>query len=484
MARKVLGIDIRKDSIIAVLVKSAGRENSIEACVEIPVPAETDETANGMDAAFESLAQTIDIDDCDCIASFPSAWFSYRNIQVPFSNPKKIRMVLPFELEPTLPFQSDELVFDFQTIETPEAGDSKNLLAVAIEKSKLDPFLDTLKIHKIDPECTTISGLPAALCLARRADSGEDMLFVDSNGRACTLFATVGGQIQLIRSFPLPPSAANRSGMLVTQIQHTLAAFEEMELPEFNPTDIFISGKSSQSGDPLKELADALNTAVQPADLTTRLSVTVDSETADTWDPARMENALALAMLEISDLKAFNFHSGQFAIQKFLTKNKTQVVRTAILAAAVLALFVLTATFEFYTLYKKTSTLDRRRAEIYQSTFPGAKIVQDPYPEMNARIQDARKKSVFHKQTGPHIRRIDILNSISQRIPKEIEVDITRLVISPQNVLIAGNTSAFDSVEDIRGRLEQIDFFKKVSTSSSNMDRSGKEVRFVLKVEL
>ena len=355
---------------------------------------------------------------------------------------------------------------------------------MAIEKSELDPFLDALRIHKIDLECTTISGLPAALCLARRADPGEDMLFIDLNGRSCTLFATVEGQIQLIRSFPLPRSTGNRSAMLVTQIQRTLAAFEEMELPEFNPTDIFISGKSSESDDSLEEMAGVLNTAVQPADLTTRLSVTVDSETADTWNPARMENALALAMLEINDLRPFNFHSGQFAIQKFLTKNKTQVLRTAILAAAVVALFVLTATFEFYTLYKKTSHLDRRRAEIYQSTFPGAKIIQDPYPEMNARIQDVKKKSVFHKQTGPHIRRIDILNSISQRVPKEIEVDITRLVISPENVLIAGNTSAFDSVEDIRGRLEQIDFFKKVSTSSSNMDRSGKEVRFVLKVEL
>jgi general secretion pathway protein L len=231
-------------------------------------------------------------------------------------------------------------------------------------------------------------------------------------------------------------------------------------------------------------MAGALNTAVQPADLTTRLSVTVDDKAAAAWNPARMENALALAMLEINDLRALNFHSGRFAIQKFLTKNKPQVVRTAVLAAAVLALFAFTAAFEFYTLYKKTSHLDRQRAEIYLSTFPGAKIIQDPYPEMNARIQDARKNSVFHEQTGPHIRRIDILNSISQRIPKEIEVDITRLVITPQNVLIAGNTGAFDSVEDIRGRLEQIDFFKKVSTSSSNMDRSGKEVRFVLKAEL
>ena len=484
MARKVLGIDIRKHCIIAVLVKSSGRENSIEACVEIPVPAETDETENGIDAAFESLAQTIDIEDCDCVASFPSAWFSYRNIQVPFGNPKKIRMVLPFELEPTLPYQSDELIFDFETIDTLESGDNTNLLAVAIEKSELDPYLDTLKTHKIDPEFVSISGLPAALCLARQADPGEDMLFIESDERSCTLFATVGGQIQLIRSFPLPSSAGSRSVMLVSQIHRTLAAFEEIELPEFSPADIFISSKSTESDSQLEEMAAALNTTIQPADLTSRLSVTVDGETAETWNPARMENALALALLEINDFKTLNFHSGQFAIQKFLTKNKTQVVRTAVLAAAVLALLLFTAAFEFYTLYKKTSNLDRQRAEIYLSTFPGAKVIQDPYLEMNARIQDARKKSVFHKESGPHLRRIDILNNISRRIPKEIEVDITRLVISPQNVLIAGNTSAFDAVEDIRGRLEQIDFFKKVSTSSSNMDRSGKEVRFVLKAEL
>ncbi len=484
MARQVLGIDIRKHSIIAVMVKSGGRENSIEACAEIPVPADSDETEDGIDAAFGTLAQTMDIDDCDCVVSFPSAWFSYRNIQVPFSNSKKIRMVLPFELEPTLPYQINELVFDFQTIDSQESGENTNLLAAAIEKSELDPFLEVLKTRKIDPECATISGLPAALCMASQADPGEDLLFIDSGERSCTLFATVGGQIQLIRAFPLPPSAGNRSRMLGTQIQRTLAAFEEMELPEFNPMDIFISGEGSEGSDQLEEMAGALNTNIQPADLTTRMSVAVDSITADSWNPVRMENALALAMLEINDLRTLNFHSGQFAIQKFITKNRTQVIRTAILAAAVLALLVFTATFEFYTLHKKTSHLDRQLAEIYQSTFPGAKIIQDPYQEMNARIQDARKKSAFHRQTGPHVRRIDILNNISQRISKEIEVDITRLVISPRNVLIAGNTTAFDFVEDIRGRLEQIDFFKKVSTSSSNVDRSGKEVRFVLKADL
>jgi hypothetical protein len=39
-------------------------------------------------------------------------------------------------------------------------------------------------------------------------------------------------------------------------------------------------------------------------------------------------------------------------------------------------------------------------------------------------------------------------------------------------------------VDDIKSRLEQIQHFEKVTISSANMDRSGNEVRFMLKVEL
>jgi Tfp pilus assembly protein PilN len=88
----------------------------------------------------------------------------------------------------------------------------------------------------------------------------------------------------------------------------------------------------------------------------------------------------------------------------------------------------------------------------------------------------------FQAEAGPHIRSIDILNSISEKIPDNIKVDLTRLVIQPENVLISGTTDTFNSVEDIRSRLEQIQYFKKVTTSSANTDRSGNEVRFMLKM--
>ncbi len=103
---------------------------------------------------------------------------------------------------------------------------------------------------------------------------------------------------------------------------------------------------------------------------------------------------------------------------------------------------------------------------------------------MQIKVQEAKKKAIIQSTAGPHIRRIDIVNAISRSIPETITVDITRMVISPDTVLISGNTDTFNSVDDIQSKLEQIDFFKKVMISSTNKDRSGREIRFQLKVEL
>jgi Tfp pilus assembly protein PilN len=58
------------------------------------------------------------------------------------------------------------------------------------------------------------------------------------------------------------------------------------------------------------------------------------------------------------------------------------------------------------------------------------------------------------------------------------------MVISPDNVIISGTTGTFEAVDDIKSKLEQINAFKKVTINSTNKDRSGKEIRFQMKVTL
>ena len=137
-----------------------------------------------------------------------------------------------------------------------------------------------------------------------------------------------------------------------------------------------------------------------------------------------------------------------------------------------------------HALDQQLDRVDNQLTSVFHETFPEVTRIVDPYREMQVKLQEVKKNAVIETVTAPHIRSIDIIDSISKSIPENITLDVTRMVISPDTVLISGNTDTFKSVDDIKNRLEQIEYFKKVTISSSNTDRSGKEVRFQLKVEL
>ena len=160
MSRKVLGIDIRKESVSAVLVKTSLRESRIDAHAHVPI-SDSAEDENPIKAALETLCSEIDTDGCDCVVSISADHFSYRILQIPFKDSKKIKMVLPFELEPTVPYPIDDLIIDFIDLESVGHNDHTDVIAVAVPKSELIPYLGTLGAIKIDPEMVTLSGLPS-----------------------------------------------------------------------------------------------------------------------------------------------------------------------------------------------------------------------------------------------------------------------------------------------------------------------------------
>jgi outer membrane translocation and assembly module TamA len=62
-------------------------------------------------------------------------------------------------------------------------------------------------------------------------------------------------------------------------------------------------------------------------------------------------------------------------------------------------------------------------------------------------------------------------------------VIVNRFVVGDESVTISGETSGFNIVDDIKNRLEQSNYFHEVTIASANMDKSGKKVRFKLKIE-
>jgi len=482
MRRKILGLDIRHDAVSAVLLKSGIKGTVIDAHVHVPLTdGKADET--GWVAPLETLVKKMDISGSVCAASFPADEISYRNIQVPFKGQKKIKKILPFELEPTFPFPTDDLIIDFIPVKLPDHINDNNLITAAVEKSKLQSFLDTLATFNIAPETVTVGGYPTAWCLTHILDNRKNWLVVDIDSNKGAIFFILSGTVCLIRSFLIRSDARSyKIKSLCSTIRQTQAALEKMIGLEFDPDGLFITGCGLDDLGFEQDMAQALGLPIERIDLLRDTDLFKHQDPPKSWVPLLMDNALSLALMEVEGADGFNFRKGPFASKKFWEENKKGLIQTGVFFALVVALAFFNVFIDSYFMGKKLARLDNQITDIFTSTFPDVKKIVDPVQQMRIKIQAARKKMLFPGETEKSIRTIDILNNISNRIPRETDVTLTRMVIGSENVVISGDTDTFNSVDSIKSRLEEVDSFKKIIISSANINKSDNRVRFNLKI--
>ena len=119
-----------------------------------------------------------------------------------------------------------------------------------------------------------------------------------------------------------------------------------------------------------------------------------------------------------------------------------------------------------------------------KTALPDVKRIVDPLQQMRIKLAKTKQQLTFPLETGRRARIIDLLKTISTRIPNQTDVEMTRVVIGQDNILISGNTDTFNTVDDIKTRLEKAEAFQKVVISSANLEKSGNRVNFKLKVQL
>jgi hypothetical protein len=317
-----------------------------------------------------------------------------------------------------------------------------------------------------------------------KAEVPGDKLILDVDQGIATLFAAVDNQIQWIRSFPFAANAATE--VLKRQVMLSLAAFEEQYGYDLENSEIVISGHGLQGTLTKDAIDNALGVSSYGSDLASQQGLDVpqgDGPAAVHWDARLMDNALALGLAEIGGFQGLNIYRSQFPAKKLWAKYKDQLVKTGWIAATVLVLMFVGQLIESYALNRRINQIEQQALSIYRATFPKATKITDPYAEMEINLREAKKAAGINTALEDPVRSIDVLNSISKQIPTDVTVDVNRMVIADDNILISGQTGGYDSVDEVKKSLEQIPYFKKVTITSSNIDRSGKEVRFQIKAE-
>src|SRR3569832_1653849 len=163
--------------------------------------------------------------------SLPGQLVSTREMTVPFADPKKLRQIVPFEVESQLPFDLEEVAIDYQLLQSsPEgagAGTSQLLVSV-VPKVGLRKYLSTLQSLGLDPGSIGIDSLSlytfAQYFLIGNkegapVEKGAGLLVIDIGASKPVLCHLMGGKLDWIRTFPM-------GGDLLTE-----AIQKEFELP-------------------------------------------------------------------------------------------------------------------------------------------------------------------------------------------------------------------------------------------------------------
>jgi Tfp pilus assembly protein PilN len=226
-----------------------------------------------------------------------------------------------------------------------------------------------------------------------------------------------------------------------------------------------------------------LGKPVKPADSIRTFPRFKGNQQSPEWRVGHLDTALALAIVETEGIGGVNFSTQRSTIQHYWSEYRSQIILSAALILIALAAVLGGQYMAAAAKQRQVAELDRQIERVFTTTFPEATVVVNPLQQMQIKIREAGDGDIGLDLTGDRVRVIDILNALNTQLPKTVDIQIRRMVVGADNVTLSGTTDTFNTVDDIKGRLEQAEIFSNVTISSADLEKSGKRVRFKLKLD-
>lgn len=474
MARHTLTLDIKEHGIDWVLLRAGLRNVKVEKSGQLVCRVE-DADNTGAVAALKDLRVAIESPGLACIAAIEGGGLFTRSIYVPFKDRRKVRQILPLELEATLPVTVAELAMDFQMAGN---GGASRALSAAMSRTQVDFYLNLLREAGLDPTLITFSGLPAAMLLATGPLGDQTALLVDGDANHGTLFVVGDHRLQFIRRWTPPATEEDPAHRLKQVIDHTLEAFYQVIPQHADIRHIYLTSRGARHYAP-EHLSDAFDQEVTVFDIARSVRATLTGELGG----GHGQGALALGLYEPMAEKGLNFFRPTFPLKRFLQQQRQQLIRTGVLAAVLAILFTVGVFMDIRRNETRARDLKTEAETILKQTFPETRNIVNPPQQMMIKLREARTEALTSPR-GNQITKIETLNVISQSLPPELDIHVSQLVAGTERVQISGTTGTFEAVNEAKGYLEKSGFFDTLTIISANMDQRTGRVRFRLTADL
>ena len=509
MARIITAVEIQRDGVQALELTLSRKSVELLRFVDEPMDGHAI-TPDGL-ALFFSEHQ---LHKEEVVTSVPGDMLITRRIDVPFREKKKINSVLPYEVEPLVPFPIDELEIAYRILGQ-EKGQS-TLLVYALPKGLLDARSRLFGDAEIPLQMITVSSLSAANTLIQTDEIADDrlslhlhiladfsILSIYDRGTLRHFSKLSWGARNLFDSLRevtgLDPDALSERLQEITPVEEEelvngLAGAEEnlasqirrqvelflLQTKENTPQRINITGAYPTLSLLLPLLQGSLGVEAGISNPLTRFDNDIDKRACLHGLHAPLGAAL---MQGGRDGLAAQFRKKERTLWSQLVKSRQQVRYAAAIVLVLFLGFMADFFVAIQAMEHQHNQIEKEMKRIFGETFPGVENVGDELEHMKLKIKDLEKQNeIFRTVFGEKPSVLELLNELNTRIPESIELGITDFTLDTKSIRFVGWTDSFNSVNLIEKELNQSEVLGDAKVSNAKIGKDKNQVNFQMMI--
>lgn len=453
-------LDIQQDRIAGVVLDGDSKISRVKQHCLVSV------TDGNLEEAFDSLLNRLQLTVSECVVGLSGASFTFRTLQLPFQDKKKIEQVLPGEFAEHFAIDTKEHHFGF-TI-TPLDKSAAEVTVALIKEQSYRFLIDMLSERGLYPTFVGVRSCVFAEHLVRN-EGVDEFLILDFESSHPSLVIVQENRIVAMRSL----MGDDPAQLLIQTLRaHGCSSFLRKDFP------CFLCGVDKNQPEDFDHIISKLPfafTLYSPSDAPL---LKIESQDQP-WQPALMDGALSLALLGPDIKRTMNLQRGVFRGKTTNLQIKKLAGLIAVPFTFILGVTLLFAWWTHSSLVQEKEELKTAIVAEFKQTRPDITRIVDPLHQLKVIVGEEKNRYQRGGVEGS-ARKVEVLAELSRRIHSGIPVTVTRLIIEKDKVKLKGETESYNVVDEIKRALGKATLFKDVEISSANLDSKSQQVRFEL----
>lgn len=478
-----VGIDLGAHSVKVAAIRSSYRKTTLVGLGLRDLPLDATAAQRGelvKEAVRSVLGEKGGSGDSVAIA-INGATAAFVTVSLPANAQKAIGDVLPFELEPVIPFDMSEAVFDYRVLAPPSAekGATFPVLCVVARTSEVRARIELVKgAIGVEPERVGVGAFSLATLVAwvPALTQEETVLLLDIGTESSDLLVLERGEPVFARTLSVGTKGIPQTGRkLAREIRTTVLAHRAAGGKP--PKKVFLAGGGAFVNGAISFLAGELELEVVSFPLPTLEAEKPEAPELLTFP--RFAKALGLAIGLGPKPSGMNLRRGPLAFERGFAWVREKVPLLAGLAAAIFVTSILSAGAQLYATSKERKALAGALGTV-------TKDVLGESTEDAARANEllAKLTTVADEDPMPHSDAFDVMVKLAENIPQSMVHDVEELDVQKGHAIVHGVVGTIPDAQAIMTAMKNERCFSDVKITRTNQVVGGERQKYVMEFDV